>query len=249
MRRLQPGWGLVPILLFLLGWEIVGRFHVNHQNILPPFSTTLQEFWILLDNGVLGTNFLASFLRVGAGLIAGSIAGISLGIIMGWNRLVNRSLNPILSLFYPIPALGWLPLFMLWIGISELLPIAIVFMCSFFPILYNTITGVKGVDKGYVRAAQTLGASNLQILVTVVVPLALPNIFTGLKLEAGMCWRTIIAAEMIAIPTGLGALLMKAQSLIRVDIIIVVLVVLAVMSLSFERIFAMLEWRFTRRWR
>lgn len=249
MSRFRPGWGVVPVITFLLLWEVMGRLHLDQESLLPPFSATIQEFWFLTKTGVLAENFLASLIRVLAGLFAGTATGITMGIIMGWNRLVDTAFNPIFSLLYPIPALGWLPLFMLWIGINELLPIAIIFMCSFFPILYNTITGVRSVDKSYVQAARTLGASDLRILTTVILPLALPNIFTGLRLEAGMGWRTIIAAEMVAIPTGLGALLMRAQSLIRVDIIIVVLIVLAVMSLSFERLFAFLEWRFTRKWR
>ncbi|MCG2821032.1 MAG: ABC transporter permease subunit, partial [Candidatus Atribacteria bacterium] len=104
------------------------------------------------------------------------------------------------------------------------------------------------VNKNYIYAARTLGASDIEIITTVVMPLALPNIFTGLRLEAGMAWRVIIAAEMVAIPTGIGALMMKAESLIRIDIIIVCLMVLGVMCLSFEKFFAFLEKKLTNRW-
>lgn len=197
----------------------------------------------------MGRNFLSSLIRVLIGFSAGSIAGLFIGIIMGWNNIANKALNPIISLIYPIPALGWLPLLMLWFGIGEILPIAIIFICSFFPILYNTVTGIKNGDKNYIFVARILGASDLKILSTVVVPLALPNIFTGLKLESGMAWRVIIAAEMVAIPTGIGALMMKAESLIRIDIIIVCLIVLGVMCLSFEKFFAFLEKKLTNRWR
>jgi NitT/TauT family transport system permease protein len=188
-------------------------------------------------------------MRVLIGFSAGSIAGLLMGIIMGWSEVTNKALSPIISLIYPIPALGWLPLLMLWFGIGEILPIAIIFICSFFPILYNTTTGIKNVDKNYILVAKTLGASDLKILVTIVAPLALPNIFTGLRLESGMAWRVIIAAEMVAIPTGIGALLMKAESLIRIDIIIVCLIVLGVMCLSFENFFTFLEKKLTNRWR
>jgi NitT/TauT family transport system permease protein len=198
---------------------------------------------------VLGDNFLSSLVRVLIGFCAGSLAGIMVGIIMGWRDSVNKALHPIISLLYPIPALGWLPLLMLWIGINEMLPITIIFICSFFPVLYNTVTGIKNVDKDYIQVARTLGASDAKILMTVVMPLALPNIFTGLRLESGMAWRVIIAAEMVAIPTGIGALLMRAESLIRIDIIIVCLIVLAVMCLTFEKFFAYLEARLTSKWR
>ncbi len=90
---------------------------------------------------------------------------------------------------------------MLWIGINEMLPITIIFICSFFPVVYNTATGIRNVDRKYILAAETLGASNVRILFKIVIPLALPNIFTGLRLEAGMSWRVLIAAEMVAIQT------------------------------------------------
>lgn len=243
-------WEIIPIITFLGIWEIIARLNlIPGQFFFPPFSVVLTEFWHLTISGVLGRNFVRSLIRVLIGFFAGSITGLFIGIIMGWNNLVNRSLNPIISLIYPIPALGWLPLLMLWFGIGEILPITIIFICSFFPILYNTVTGIKNVDKNYIFVARILGASDLKILSTVVIPLALPNIFTGLRLESGMAWRVIIAAEMVAIPTGIGALMMKAESLIRIDIIIVCLIVLGVMCLSFEKFFAFLENKLTNRWR
>jgi NitT/TauT family transport system permease protein len=250
LKKLRPGWGLLPIAVFLGIWELVARLNlVPGELSFPPFSVVVVEFYNLAANGVLGDNFLSSLTRVLIGFTAGSLAGIAVGIVMGWRENFNKALHPIISLFYPIPALGWLPLLMLWIGINELLPIAIIFICSFFPVLYNTVTGIRSVDKDYIRVARTLGASDAKILATVAIPLALPNIFTGLRLEAGMAWRVIIAAEMVAIPTGIGALMMRAESLIRIDIIIVCLIVLAVMCLIFERFFQYMETRMTTRWR
>jgi len=249
-KQLKPGWGIVPIAVFLALWEIVARLNLfPGQFFFPPFSIVVSEFYYLTANGVLGKNFLSSLTRILIGFCAGSIAGILVGVVMGWQDVVNKALNPIISLIYPIPALGWLPLLMLWIGINEMLPIAIIFICSFFPVLYNTVTGIKNVDKNYIRAAKTLGGSNIRILATVVIPLALPNIFTGLRLEAGMAWRVIIAAEMVAIPTGIGALMMKAESLMRIDIIIVCLMVLSLMCLSFEKFFAYMEAKVTTKWK
>jgi NitT/TauT family transport system permease protein len=250
LKKIRPWWGLLPIAVFLAVWEIVARLDlIPGQIFFPPFSAVVVEFYYLTTNGVLGHNFLSSLVRVLIGFSAGSIAGLVVGTIMGWKEVINKALNPIISLLYPIPALGWLPLLILWLGIGEALPITIIFICSFFPVLYNTVTGIKNVDESYIQMARTLGASNMRILGTVVMPLALPNIFTGLRLEAGMAWRVIIAAEMIAIPTGIGALMMKASSLIRIDIIIVCLIVLSVMCLSFEKLFAYMEVRLTSQWK
>ena len=90
-------------------------------------------------------------MRVLSGFSTGSIAGLFVGTVMGWREVINKALNPIISLLYPIPALDWLPLLMLWLGIGEALPITIIFICSFFPVLYNTVTGIKSVDTNYVQ--------------------------------------------------------------------------------------------------
>lgn len=249
LKKLKPGWGILPIAIFLAIWEAVARLNLLPGHFFPPFSTVMQEFYYLTASGTLGHNFLSSLVRVLLGFSGGSIAGLAMGMAMGWRDKVNKALHPVISLFYPIPALGWLPLLMLWIGINEMLPITLIFICSFFPVLYNTVTGIRNVDRDFIRVARTLGASDIKILTTVVMPLALPNIFTGLRLEAGMAWRVIIAAEMVAIPTGIGALMMRAESLIRIDIIIVCLIVLSVMCLSFERFFQYMEAKLTARWR
>ncbi len=245
----SDAWGFAPIVLFLLVWEIASRSQIlSVHHFVPPPSAIVEEFYWLTMEGELGVNFLSSLSRVLIGFCAGSLAGFLTGIIMGWNEIAHRTFHPIFSLFYPIPALGWLPLLMIWFGISEALPIALIFISSFFPILYNTITGIKAVPKNYIKVAETLGASRYKVLTTVILPLALPNIFTGLRLTTGMAWRVIIAAEMVAIPTGIGALLMRAQNLIRIDIIIVCLVILSIMCLAFERFFLFLERRLTGKW-
>ncbi len=237
--------GLIPIIIFILIWQLVAR--AANSELFPSFTEVIKEAIYLTKDGILFKNFLASLFRVLIGFSLGATMGILVGTIMGFNRYINSTLSPIISIIYPIPALGWLPILMLWIGINEMLPITIVFICSFFPICYNTSYGIESVDKNYIYVAQSLGASKMMTLWKVVFPLALGNIFVGLRLEAGMAWRVIIAAEMIAIPTGIGALMMRAESLVRMDVIIVCLLVLSVMTFLFERFFLYLEKK-TRPW-
>ena len=213
-KKITPWWGILPVAILLALWEGAARLNLMPGHLfLPPFSVVMREFYHLIASGVLVENFLSSLVRVVIGFCAGSIVGLIIGTLMGSREVLNKTFSPIISLLYPIPALGWLPLLMLWIGVNEMLPIAIIFICSFFPILYNTITGIREVDKELINTARTLGASDRYILIRVVLPLAVPNIFTGLQLEAGMAWRVVIAAEMVAIPTGIGALMMRAESL------------------------------------
>jgi NitT/TauT family transport system permease protein len=249
INRLKSRPGILPVLIFLALWEVTARLDALPGDIFfPAFSEVMRELFSLMLSGVLAENFLRSLTRVLIGFFGGSVCGLFVGIIMGWRKLIHQALSPIISLIYPIPALGWLPLLMLWIGINELLPIAIIFICCFFPVCYNTASGVKSVARDYIWAARTLGASEFRTLVSVVVPLALPYIFTGLRLEAGMAWRVVIAAEMVAIPTGIGALMMRAESLIRIDVIIVCLMILSLMCFSFEKCLHYLEQKLTAKW-
>ncbi|MEA1908825.1 MAG: ABC transporter permease [Euryarchaeota archaeon] len=241
--------GGIPIIVFALIWEFIARIHIVPEYIFPSFSAVMWEFYHLTVSGVLIDNLASSLFRVLVGFFLGSLAGIMMGTIMGCKGFINRSFHPIFSLLYPVPTLGWAPLLMIWIGINEMLPIVLIFLCSFFPVLYNTITGIRSVDSEVIKAARTLGASDRKILTTILLPLAVPNIFTGLRLEAGMAWRVVIAAEMVAIPTGIGALLIRSESLLRVDVIIVCLMVLSVMCLAFERVFQYIETRLTKEWR
>lgn len=239
---------LIPILILLFIWELLARILLYPEGFFPSFTTVLITSYTLIINGVLLTNLLSSLFRVIMGFVMGSVTGILLGILMGYKERVYKALHPLFSILMPIPALGWLPILIIWVGVGETLPIIIIFLCSFFPVLYNTITGIKQVDTVYVDIARTLGASNRRIFFTIIMPLALPDIFTGLRLEAGMAWRVLMAAEMIAIPTGIGALLINSQYLLRVDVIIVCLGVLALMTLLFEKILLLLENKFVK-WR
>lgn len=242
-------WKIVPVMVFFALWELAARYGpFGGTAIFPSFSAVLLEMAALFKSGVMIKNLAATLFRVLIGLFLGTISGIVIGILMGWKEKVYRSLSPIISMLYPIPALGWLPLLMLWIGINEMLPIAIISTGVFFPLCYNTATGIRSVDQGMIKAAHILGASEMRILFEVILPNAASQIFTGLKLSSGMSWRTVLAAEMVAIPTGIGALIMKAESLVRVDIIMSSLVVLSLMCLFFEKILGVVEKSWIGNW-
>lgn len=236
-----------PILIFIIIWEIAGR--VANTPLLPPFSKVVIEGYRLITSGILINNLSDSFIRVIIGFIAGGIAGIFVGTLMGSFRSIELALRPLISMLLPIPTLGWLPLMMLWIGINEMLPIVLIFICAFFPVTYATLLGIKEIPKEYINTAKALGASNIYILFRIIFPLALPSIFTGLRLESGMVWKTVLAAEMFAISSGIGALMINAESLIRVDVIMVSLLVLALMSYSFERTIIFIEKITVDRWK
>lgn len=240
---------VVPVIMFLTVWEMAARWGpFSASGIFPPFSSVIIETATLFKSGVMWQNLASTLGRVLIGLVAGTMLGMGFGIAMGWRKAVGQSLSPIISFLYPIPALGWLPLMMLWIGINEILPIAIITVGTFFPACYNTAAGIRNVDPMMITAAHILGASRKRILLQVILPNAAPQLFAGLRLSSGMAWRTVLAAEMVAIPTGVGALIMKAESLIRVDTIMSCLVVLSVVCLFFERVLDLIEKKWIGKW-
>ncbi|MDX9839813.1 MAG: ABC transporter permease [Desulfobulbus sp.] len=240
----------VPILVFLALWELAARFGpFSATQLFPPFSAVLEELVRLYKTGVLSEHLVRTLGRVLIGLCLGTTLGVVTGTVMGWHKATDRSLSPIVSLLYPIPALGWLPLMMLWIGINEMLPVAIITVGAFFPSCYNTAAGLRSVDGRLIDAARILGASEWRILFEVALPCAATHLFAGLRLSSGMAWRTVLAAEMVAIPTGIGALIMKAESLVRVESIMSCLLVLSVFCLVFEKFFDFLEKKWVGTWR
>ena len=152
--------GLLPVMVFIVLWESIAQLNLVPNYIFPAFSDVMLEFYHLVVSGILLANLLCSLSRVLIGFLLGSAAGIAVGIVMGSKDVIDKSFHPIFSLLYPIPVLGWAPLLMVWIGINDLLPVALIFLCSFFPVLYNTITGIKSVDREVIKAAKILGASD-----------------------------------------------------------------------------------------
>jgi len=219
---------ILSIIIFIAVWEIIGRFPNVPHYLFPPFSKVALKLFIERD--LLLRNILITSLRVAAGFVIGGVGGIVLGLLTGINKRVDQFITPIVSLIYPIPVVGWIPLLMIWFGISNSVPIISVFICSFFPIFLNTVRGVKDVDENIIYAARIMGTSGVQLITKIILPLALPNIFTGLKLESGMSLRTGVVAEMLAIPSGLGYLLMKGESLIDTQLIFAVLITMGIIS-------------------
>lgn len=241
---------VLPVVVFFAVWELAARCGpFSASGIFPPSSTVILEMVTLFKSGVMTENLASTVARVVIGLLAGAMLGMGFGIAIGWREALGRSLSPVITILYPIPALGWLPLMMLWIGINEMLPIAIITVGAFFPTCYNTAAGIRNVDKGLIDAAHILGASEKRILFEVILPNAAPHVFAGLKLSSGMAWRSVLAAEMIAIPTGIGALIMRAESLVRVDIIMSCLAVLSLLCFLFENALAAAERKWVEKWK
>jgi NitT/TauT family transport system permease protein/taurine transport system permease protein len=187
----------------------------------------------MIASGELFYNLAASLKREAMAFIFAATA-IPLGIAMGWWRLAYNQINPIMEILRPIPPLAWIPLSILWFGIGDEQNEFIIFLGIFFPILVNTIVGVKNIDPILVRAARSLGASERRLLARIVFIGALPQIITGVRIGLGVGWMALVAAELVGASSGLGFLINDARSMLRTDTIIVGMLTIGIVGLLID---------------
>ena len=234
------------IVSFFLIWEIVARAGVFTPVLLPPPSAVLEAAKDMLLTGVLLPNVAVSLARVCAGFFLATVIAVPLGIACGWYRYLFHIVDPIVELFRPIPVLALLPLAVLWFGIGESSKIFLITYGAFFPIFVNTIAGVRFVDPVLVQAAESLGATKMQIFRRVILMAAMPDIATGLRLGLGFSFLTIVAAEMIASQKGLGFLIMDTQLTFQTDRTLVATLMFGVLGYLMGSLLLKVETRLLR---
>ncbi|WP_328713039.1 ABC transporter permease [Nocardia salmonicida] len=240
-----------PLLAFalLLGaWELAPRFGLVDEVFLPPFSTVVQAFFELAGNGQLAEHTSASLTRSVTGFSFALVIAVPVGIAIAWYKPVSDFLNPVLELFRNTAALALLPVFVLILGIGETSKIALIGYATFFPILLNTITGVRTVDPLLVKSAVSLGFSPLRLFQKVILPAAIPSIFTGIRMAAAGSILVLIAAEMIGARAGLGYLITAAQQNFQIPQMYAGIVAISLIGLGFNFALVALERRLSR-WR
>lgn len=198
--------GAFGLLSFLGGWESLVRLGVIDPYFLPAPSQVVMRMISMASgpDAVLWGDIRVSASRVMAGFVFSTLVGVPLGLIMGVSSLVRAALNPIISIIRPLPALSWIPLSMLWLGIDEQQKYAIVFMGCFASVLVYTTDATMRVNSTLIMAARNLGASKVQIIRHVVFPGALQDILSGLKVVLAIAWTCVISAEMVGANSGLG---------------------------------------------
>ncbi|MEE9614128.1 MAG: ABC transporter permease [Thermodesulfobacteriota bacterium] len=198
--------GSAGLLVFLGLWEAVVRAGLIDPFFLPPPSKVLLRMKELSTgpDAVLLSDIRVSAGRVLTGFVLSAAIGVPCGLIMGMSPFIRALFNPIISIIRPLPALSWIPLSMLWLGIGEEQKYAIVFMGCFASVLVYTTDATMRVDPILTRAARNLGASHSQVILHVVLPGALPNILSGLKVVLAIAWTCVISAEMVGANSGLG---------------------------------------------
>ncbi|MDQ1734485.1 MAG: NitT/TauT family transport system permease protein [Pseudonocardiales bacterium] len=243
-------WKCTAITLFLLLWEFGPKYLVSESTrvFLPPLHDDLQAGWQLIRNGQLAAHLQASLTRSVVGFGFAVVVGIPFGVLIAWYRPLESFLNPLLELFRNTAALALLPVFTLLLGIGETSKITIVAYASFFPILLNTVAGVKQVDPLLVRAARSLGLSSPRLFAKVVLPSAVPTMFTGIRMAGTSSILVLIAAEMVGAKAGLGYLIINAQSSFQIPDMYAGILATALLGLVVNYGLVRLERHFSR-WR
>jgi nitrate/nitrite transport system permease protein len=229
-------------------WELGANLKWFAQG-MPTASKTLEELWWwvthpFFDNGPndlgIGWNLLISLRRVSIGYISASIIAIPLGVIIGISPIAYKAFNPYVQLLKPVSPLAWLPLGLYIFRDSEQTGIFIILISSIWPTLINTAFGVANVNQEYLNVAKTLNASRMRTILKVILPAALPNIVSGLRISMGIAWLVIVAAEML-LGTGLGYFIWNEWNNLYIPNILVTIFIIGIVGLILDNIFAALE--------
>jgi NitT/TauT family transport system permease protein len=238
------------VILFGLAWEAFARSRLFASVLTPTVGTIVVALGRMVLDGSLFGHVAITLYRVLSGLVLASVVGVPLGMLMGRWRPAERFFLPLMSVLMPIPSLAWVPLFILWFGLGNTATIMLVFYAATFPLIYNTWTGVRSINRLWLRAATAMGADERALFRKVVLPGSLPFVITGLRQAFARSWIAVVGGEMIAASAwGLGWVIFDAKEFLNTDVMMGVLAVIGGVGLLFERVvFQTLEARSVARW-
>lgn len=235
------------VVVLLAAWALITNLFDIPTLILPTPQAIIEQIRSLLTEGYAGypiwQHLLASVLRTLAGFFAGIILGIPIGLAMGYSRLFNAVLWPVFGFIRPIPPIAYIPLAILWFGIGEFSKVLLIFAASFNFTVLASAAGMRSVPEQLIRAGTNLGLTRRQMFTSVMLPAALPQIFTGLKTAIAVSWAVMVAAELIAAQIGLGFIIEDAGTFFRTPVVMIGVAIIGAVGLIFEYILVAIERR------
>jgi NitT/TauT family transport system permease protein len=220
--------GIITWVLLFIAWGIISLFY--SPTFWPGPIETIKGAWEIIADGTLLKFAGISLLRVIKGWVIGCAAAVPIGILVGRNRIIRQLVEPVINYFRFIPAIAFLTLFIMWFGVGEKSKTILIMYATCFTVIINTASGVLSIDRNRILAARTLGTSELQILIHVILPSCIPFIFTGVRLGMGGAYTSIVAAEMLAAKEGLGYLIFTSRLYFRIDWILAGIIVLGIVG-------------------
>lgn len=239
---------IILIGLLIASWWIIV---VETQSAI--FPTPLQVVTgtlELAEDGTLWDHISSSLMRVGSGFLLAVLTAVPLGLWMGRVDMVYNTLNPVFQILRPISPIAWIPLAILWFGVGNASPIFLIFIAAVFPLIVQTAAGVHTIDIRYLRAAENFGVSRYKLFRQVIIPAVLPDLIVGMRISLGVAWLVVVAAEMIALRSGLGYLIMDSRNAgNRYDLVIAGMIIIGVIGLLLDGLMRLLEGLKSVRWR
>lgn len=242
-----------PALLFIaivLFWQYIlapGLLPFVPTKYIGSPAGILESFRSLLAQGYQGTSLLteitSSLFRVMAGFCIGALIGTPLGLLMGYNKFVGRLFGPFFSFLRPVPALAFIPIMLIWFGISDVGRIGLIAMTSFLYIVLATSAGVSAIPQAYFRAARNYQLSPWRTLFSIVLPASFPSILIGFRTGMALSWAVVVAAELIAAQNGLGYMIMDASTFFRINVVYVGVILIGVIGVALDLLFSLLQQR------
>ena len=231
-------------------WEAFARSGYVAPALAPSLEKIGLAFGRMIVSGALVRHTLYTLYRVLFGFVLAGCVGVAIGIVMGRFRRVERFFGPLVSVLMQIPSLAWVPVFILWFGLGNAATIALVFYAATFPVILNTWTGVRSVNRLWIRSAEAMGADERALFYKVVLPGALPFVIAGLRQAFARAWIAVVGGEMIAATSwGLGWVIFDSKEFLRTDIMMASLAAIGLIGLAFERlVFGSFERRTVARW-
>lgn len=229
--------GAAGVLLLLAAWQLSVPLVGLGPYFYPAPTDVVASFVDLMRKGILPVYFADSMLRYFAGLSAGALLGIALGVAIGLNRPLALALSPLLKFLFAIVEVAWIPIFVIWFGYGVKTIVLALIYVVFFPVLYNTLLGVRTAPQILVNALRSLGAGRLQVLRYAILPAALPGIITGLRVGAGFAFRGLVFAEIIAAKTGIGYLIFEGTQTQQTARTIVGMIVMGLTWLAIDQLY------------
>lgn len=204
----------------------------------------------LIEDGTLWAHIGSSLFRVGAGFLLAALIAIPLGLWMGRVDAAYLTLNPVFQILRPISPIAWIPIAILWFGVGNVSPIFLIFIAAVFPLIVQTAAGVHTIERRYLRAAENFGVSRQRLFRQVIIPAVLPEIIVGMRISLGVGWLVVVAAEMIALRSGLGYLIMDSRNAgNRYDLVVAGMIIIGLIGLLLDGLMRLLEGLKSVRWR
>jgi NitT/TauT family transport system permease protein len=246
LKRALPPIAVIAVIIAV--WWIV--VVATHSVVFPTPLQVVAGAIELIRDGTLFQHIGASLFRVGVGFGLAVLVAVPLGLWMGWVHGAYVTLNPLFQMLRPISPIAWIPIAILWFGVGDVSPIFLIFISSVFPMVVQTITGVHTIEKRYLRAAANFGVSRATLFRQVVIPATIPQMIVGMRIGLGVAWLVVVAAEMIALHSGLGYLILDSRNAgNRYDLVVAGMVIIGLIGLLLDGLMRLLEGLKIVRWR